>query len=213
MLERMNEVFEIWNSINKELSLRKACFIFKGRCIFIFILFLIIVFYFNNLHIGIFIFAIIIGIIFADLMKKFREKIIKEKKIESLNHFQNYWLDIKYFLLKKEINNRDYLNKSLNDIVKNIKNLNSITNISLVEKNPVFVVSFAILLAILSSGNLNNGKDLYILAFFFILSIIGIFISFQIHPLFSFNKDKQLLFLLEILVKENEHQNDQLGGE
>ena len=190
MLKNINEIFKIWNFINKELSIKNACKKFKGRCLIISLLFIFVIFYFNELNIGVFIIIMyLIGMIFVNLMNKFRKKIITDNQLDSIDNFKDYWLDIKYFLLKNEISKNNNLKRNLNIIIKEIEEYHSIKNMSIVEKNPVFSISFAILLAVLSSGILDKGNDLVIMVFFFAISIIGIIVATEVHPIISFNKE------------------------
>jgi len=209
MIEEISKIKESFNEVNKKISLKNFCFDNLFLCcleiILIGIIFLNKMIGLNGLIILLIFFSTLIIVYFH--FKKFREKLFKNEDINPIKEYSDFWLDFKYQILKNKLKEKlsisdlNVIQCKLDDYIKILEE-EYLSKQNLIEKNPIFSISFAIFIAILGSGVLNKGKDLDFLASFFLLSIMGIMISLIIHPLFSFNKEKQLIFLLKLLKYE-----------
>jgi len=213
MIEELARVKECFKKVNKEISFWNFC---KKKPLFCCGELLILIFFILlpvKEHIWLFL-ILLIGfyILVYFHLKLFRDYLFSSENISEIKGYSEYWLDFKYQELKKCIEDKiENLNSTkIRDYIHILNDEYKSKQVSFIERNPVFSISFAVFIAIVSSGIMDKGSDLKLMAFLFLLSIVGMIISIPIHSLFSFTNEKQLIFLLTLLEKElNNNQNNE----
>ena len=207
MLEELARVKEYFKKVNKEISFWNFC---KKKLLFccmeIILVFMVLFIVQQNKH-NLFLLLILLIIFFFLIyfhLKKFTKEIFSQEGIEKIEGYSEYWLDFKYQKLRKCLEEKMGILEStkISKYIDLLTDEYKSKHINFIERNPVFSISFTIFIAILSSGIMSKGSDLVFVAFLFLLSIMGMIVSVLIHPLFSFNNEKQLIFLLTLLEKE-----------
>ena len=208
MINELSKIKLCFKEINKKLFFFNFCINNIYFCCLEISIVLIMWLSFNNFFMFI-ITLIIFSVLIFFHVKKFREEIFNNENFEKIEGYNDYWIDFKYQALKecllKEFH-RDELILKIKNYINLLEEEYSSKHISIVEKNPIFSISFAIFIAILNnSGVFNNDKNIGFIAFFFLLSVFGMIFSIIAHPVISFNNEKQLIYLLKLLSKELEN--------
>ena len=191
-MEELEKVKTCFDSINKEISLfSKKNIIFKIIMWVILIVGVLIIFFNKSyfIYFSLFIVPFIIIII-----NRFRKFLFNKYSYNKMEHYKKWWLDFKYQKLKDCIVEKNIQKENINYIISLLEEEQRLFKKSFIDKNPIFVISFGVFIAIMSSGSL----DKKIVNIIFIISIVGMCISFYIQPLL-FSNEEQLIYLLNLL--------------
>jgi len=206
-MEELEKVKTCFDSINKEISLFSyknnkiiigENFIFKIMMWVILLIGILIIFFKENYFIYFSLFLIPFIIIIVSIFRKF---LFNKYSYKEMKHYKKWWLDFKYQKLRDCIIEKNIDKEKISHIISLLEEEQELVKKSFIDKNPMFVISFAVFIAVMSSGSL----DRKIVNIVFILSIIGMFISFYVQPLL-FSNEEQLIYLLKHLINDTNKQ-------
>jgi len=187
---------ECYSDILKSFKLKNVCLLNKFQCFGILVSTSMYVVFWEQYRLISMLFLVVLVLFIVWLIKAFDKKLYSS--VEAYHQYRKNFLDYKFQKLLTCVEKKKIDIEKVYSLLEEEVNINQF---SIIEKNPIFVVSFAILLAVMSTGDL----DALVLNFFFIIAVLGIIFSFLLNDLFVWNKDKELLFLVKMILNERDN--------